>query len=134
MEQYVLMLQADPDDTDLVESMLPEINYRIPIKFVPGLNDIPAKAALWGDPAIILVSDRGASHKGNEVLKHIKTNPSYAHIPLVVLGEVSTPEYIKACYRAGANTFITKPSSIAETKKKMEGFFRYWFEVADIGR
>jgi response regulator RpfG family c-di-GMP phosphodiesterase len=134
MEQYVLMLQADPDDKDLTESMLTEIGNSIPIKFISGTQEIAAKTATWGEPAVILVSDRGAMHKGNEVLKGIKANPAYAHIPLVVLGEVSTPEYIKECYRAGANTFITKPSSIAETRKKIEGFFEYWFEIADTGK
>jgi response regulator RpfG family c-di-GMP phosphodiesterase len=134
MKQYVLMLQADPDDRDIVESTLTEIGNSIPMRFVSGITDFTAKKPTWGEPALILISDRGAMHKGNEVLKEIKTNAAYAHIPLVVLGEVSTPEYIKECYRAGANTFITKPSSIAETKKKIEAFFTYWFEVADIGR
>jgi DNA-binding NarL/FixJ family response regulator len=134
MEQYVLMLQADADDKDLTESMLNEIGSPIPIRFASGMGDFSLKKAEWGEPAVILMNDRGAAHKGNEVLKLIKSHIAYAHIPLVVLGEMSTPEYIRECYRAGANTFIVKPSSIAETKKKIEGFFKYWFEVADTGK
>lgn len=134
MEPYTLMLRADADDRDLTESALAEVGTRIPIHFVAGIHEMAEMIKSLGEPVVIMLSDYGAIHKGNELLKQVKADSAYAHIPLVVLGEVSTPEYIKDCYRAGANTFITKPSSMSETRKKIEGFFTYWFEIADTGR
>jgi CheY-like chemotaxis protein len=134
MQPYVLMLETDPDDKDITESMLAEMENSIPIRFVSGFDDMAEKAAGWGEPSVILLSDLGATRKGNEAIKQVKMNPAYSHIPLVVLGEVSTPDYIKECYRAGANSFIVKPSSIAESRKKIAAFFEYWFEVADTGK
>jgi hypothetical protein len=54
------------------------------------------------------------------------------HVPVVVLGEVSGDDHIKEWYRAGANTFIVKPSTVAATQKKIKTFFEYWFEVAEV--
>jgi len=132
MEPYALMLRTDPDDKYLTESTMAEIGNTIPVRFIGDIKELDTVITEAGEPAVILMNDRGAIHSGNEVLKQIKTNPSYAHIPVVVLGEVSTDDYIRDCYRSGANTFITKPSTIAATRKKIETFFRYWFDVAEV--
>jgi CheY-like chemotaxis protein len=132
MEPYVLMMQTDADDRDLTESTMQEIGASVPVKFVAGLNDLDNMIEQCGEPAVILLSDLGATHRGTELLKQLKKDPVRAHIPVVVLGEVSTDDYIRQCYLAGANTFITKPSSIAATRKKIETFFAYWFDVAEV--
>ena len=66
------------------------------------------------------------------MVKHLKADTSLAHIPVIVLGEITTPDYIKQYYRAGANTYITKPSTVAATQKKIQLFLEYWFDVAEI--
>src|SRR5688500_18504531 len=101
MGLYVLMLQTDPDDKYLTESTLAEIGNTIDVKFISNIRDMGSVIQREGDPAVILMNDRGAIHKGNEALKQVKTDPAYAHIPVVILGEVSTEEYIRECYRSG---------------------------------
>ena len=85
-----------------------------------------------GYPAVILLNDQGTITARVQTLHQLKSNTSYSHIPVVVLGERSSPDYVKECYRAGASTFITKPSSINATHKKIALFFSYWFEVAEV--
>jgi response regulator RpfG family c-di-GMP phosphodiesterase len=131
MEKYVVMLRTDLDDRDITEWAMAETGTNIPVKFIDGKEDLDALIAASGDPCLLLVNDRGAAHKGHERLKHFKSNPSYNHIPVIVLGEVSTRDYIRECYRAGANSFIVKPSTVAETKKKVSDFFNYWLCVAE---
>ena len=131
METYVLMLQTDPDDKDITESALQEIGNSIPLYFIPGINELKDFVAIQGMPSVILLNDRGTTHNCQAILKQLKNDASYNHIPVVVLGEVSSTEYIRQCYRAGANTFITKPSSVEDTRKKIAAFFDYWFDVAE---
>jgi response regulator RpfG family c-di-GMP phosphodiesterase len=131
MEKYVVMLRTDMDDKDITEWAMAETGTAIPVYFVNGKEDLNALIASKGEPSLLLVNDRGAAHKGHERLKHFKSNPSYNHIPLIVLGEVSTKDYIRECYRAGANSFIVKPSTVEATKKKVRDFFNYWFQVAE---
>jgi DNA-binding NarL/FixJ family response regulator len=132
MERYVAMIRTDEDDRYITESTLKEIEGQVIIKYVQTISDLDQLTGSEGMPSVILLNDRGITHNSDQWLKQLKQHSNYSHVPVVILGEVSTEEYIRDCYRAGANTFITKPSSIAETKKKIEIFFRYWFDVAAV--
>ncbi len=131
MEKYVAMLRTDNDDKYFTEWAMAETGVDIPVKFINGKEELDALIAAAGDPALLLLNDRGAVHKGQERLRHFKSNPAYNHIPVVVLGEMSTRDYIRECYRAGANSFIIKPSTVEATRKKVSDFFNYWFNVAE---
>jgi DNA-binding NarL/FixJ family response regulator len=132
MSSYVLMLQADPDDQHITESALAEINPSIGINYLPRLDEIDKHVAKAGPPVLILLNDMGTITERGQALRKLKSDPAYSHIPVVVLGEKSSPDYVKECYRAGASTFITKPSSVNATRRKIEMFFSYWFEVAEV--
>ncbi|HLG39480.1 MAG TPA: hypothetical protein VI461_07420 [Chitinophagaceae bacterium] len=132
MASYVLMLQADPDDKYITESALAEINSSLTIRYLQGIDEMEKYIEEKGEPALILLNDSGTITERGQVLRRIKTNPAYSHIPVVILGERSSSDYVKECYRAGASTFITKPSSVNATRKKIEMFFSYWFEVAEV--
>lgn len=132
MQPYVLMLQTDPDDRYITESTMDEISNNIPVQFISSLEEMDKTIVEFGQPVVILVNDQGSVQQGPLTVKKLKSNPLYSHIPVVILGEVTSSEYIQDCYRAGANTFIIKPSTIAETRKKIATFFSYWFDVAEV--
>lgn len=132
MASYILMLQADTDDQYITESALAEINPSLTIKYLQDIDEMKIYIDEAGEPALILLNDTGDLADREKMLRRLKADPVYGHIPVVVLGEKSSPEYIKKCYRAGANTFITKPSSSDAIKKKIHTFLLYWFEVAEV--
>jgi len=132
MISYVAMLQTDPDDQYITESMIDEIRPSLAVRYFTGLQEMHDYSTQNGEPLLILLSDVGTITERGQTLRQLKSERSSAHIPVVVLGERSSPDYIKECYRAGASTFITKPSSVNATKKKIEMFFSYWSEVAEI--
>jgi CheY-like chemotaxis protein len=131
MESYVMMLRTDADDRDITEEMLTATGNDIQVRFAADLQEMNRLTEISGVPLLVLLNDRGAAHAAYEQLRILKSDPVYAHIPVILLGEISTREYIMECYRAGANSFIIKPSTIAETKKKIELFFNYWLNVAE---
>ena len=132
MQPYVVMLQTDPDDRYITESTMDEISNNIPVQFISSHEEIDKTIVEFGQPVVILVNDQGSAHQGPGLVKKLKSNLLYSHLPVVILGEVTSSEYIQECYRAGANTFIIKPSTIAETRKKISTFFSYWFDVAEV--
>ena len=67
-----------------------------------------------------------------EILRDLKSNTRYAHIPVVVLSGTMNKEILHNCYRMGANSFILKPSSTQEINKKISTFIRYWFETVEL--
>ena len=131
MKSFVLMLQTDEDYIYITSSTLTEISNKVPVEYAATFEEMEALVKSNGHPSVILLSDRGAVHSSNAMLRKLKTHGEYSHIPVVVLGESSTPDYIRECYRAGANSYITKPSNVESTRKKIELFFSYWFEVAE---
>ena len=132
MQPYVIMLQADEDDRSLTESVLEEVQYRVPMHFIARIGDLESVVAALGLPSVILINNKDHRHKAIDIVRHLKADISLAHIPVIVLGEITTPDYIKQYYRAGANTYITKPSTVAATKKKIQLFLEYWFDVAEV--
>lgn len=131
MKPYVAMIRTDEDDRELTESIIAETGINISLRFVADPVDLFTLIRSEGTPSLILLNDRGTAHKGYDHLRTIRADPSSNHIPVIILGEVSTEDYIRECYRAGANSFVTKPSTVAETKKKISLFFDYWLHVAE---
>jgi len=132
MKSYVLMLQTDADDRNITELILSDIHLTIPVKFVADIDDFESFITVEGRPALIIISESNKKFKAVEIVKQLKSNPAYSHIPMVILAEQSPDEYIKESYAAGASTFITKPSTVELTKKKIEGFFTYWLNIAEL--
>ena len=132
MIPYVVMLQTDPDDQYLTEETLSEIRPSLTIKYFERMQEMENYSKEHGEPGLILLNDTGTITERGQTLRQLKSHPSYNHIPVVVLGERSSPDYIKECYRAGASTFIIKPSSLNATRKKIDLFFSYWSEVAEV--
>lgn len=132
MRPYMLMLQADEDDRQFTQAILDELTPDFSMQFAVGLEDLPAAIAAYGEPSVILINNQDHRHKAIEIVKQLKKNPGLDHIPLVVLGEITTPDYTRKYYRAGVNTYITKPSSMDRMQKKIRLFLDYWYEVAEI--
>lgn len=130
MEKYALMVQTDDDDRFFADSTMREINLGVNVEYIPNINQLGKIVEKSGEPQVILINDSSIRPAGDQ-LKKIKADKGLSHIPVVILGEVATEEYIKKYYSLGANSYVIKPSTIEGTKKKIETFFRYWFEVAD---
>ena len=132
MQAYLLMLQADEDDRYFTQSVLDEMQHTFPMHFIASIQELPELVKDKGLPSVMLINNHDHRHLAIEVVKQIKSDPALAHIPVVVLGEITTADYIRKYYQAGANTYVTKPSTVALMKKKIRLFLEYWFEVAEV--
>ena len=132
---YILMLESDTHDVEMSSEYFNAL--QIPAKFLTQSNEVFAfltEAFANNEilPAIILLSMHSAPDNGLEVLKQIKSDKRFKHIPVIVLGEYTQPELVQKCYHEGANTFINKPFTNQLTDMKITSFLNYWFEVAEL--
>lgn len=81
-------------------------------------------------PCFILLDLNLPGSDGHEVLMRIKTDSTLKSIPVVVMTSSRDEADIEACYGAGANSYVVKPSNL-------EGFFNavtklkeYWFQIS----
>jgi CheY-like chemotaxis protein len=125
------MLEEDPDDRQITESALLDLGFDIPVKYVKYSTELFEELKADEKPSLILVDYNSTPAPAVEVLKELRGNQDYKHIPTVVLGEGLSEKFIKECYQLGANSYITKPASTKGTKDKIETFFKYWLNVAE---
>jgi CheY-like chemotaxis protein len=69
---------------------------------------------------------------GLEVLRQLKANPLYNHIPVIVLTGVKQKAVVKECSALGASSFIEKPISAQDTNTKIANFLKYWLETVEL--
>ncbi len=132
MEAYVIMLNADEDDRLLTQSVVDEMQVAAPIVYLDSISGIKTHVEDKGLPSVILINNLDHQHTAIKTIRQLKTDVLLNHVPVVALGEITTTDYIRQYYRAGASTYIIKPSTIEATKKKIRLFFEYWLGVAEI--
>src|ERR1043165_25147 len=133
MKNYILMLEHDAHDREVTQKYFQQLEPNVQIKFLTYSHEVlPFLEAAALLPAVVLLRINAIPGTGVEVLEQIKRNETFRHLPVVVLGENTTPNWIRRCYAACANTVINKPSTIELTDLKIEAFIRYWFTVAEL--
>jgi CheY-like chemotaxis protein len=76
-------------------------------------------------PDIILLDLNLPKMHGREILERIKSTPDFKNIPVAILTTSSSREDIQFCLKAGANAFLTKPSTV-------EGFDETIHAILDL--
>lgn len=83
------------------------IQFENGMVFLQFLNGIPRNEF----PSIVMVDLDMPLMDGKEVLKEIKANPRFKHIPVIVFSASGSSEDRMVAFTNGANCFITKPSN-----------------------
>jgi response regulator RpfG family c-di-GMP phosphodiesterase len=130
----ILMLESDADDRFITTSMISEFPYQLNLAFVnfgEELFKYLGHCREIGDalPSVILLSLTANLREGMDVLKKLKADPLYNHIPVIVLTGVKQTAVVKECYALGASSFIEKPISARDTNTKIANFLKYWLET-----
>ena len=75
-------------------------------------------------PDVILLDVMMPEMDGIEVCGHIKANPSWQHIPIIMVTALNTKEDLARSLEAGADDFITKPINGAELRARVRAMLR----------
>ena len=65
-------------------------------------------------PDIILSDLNMPGKNGYDVIEGIKSNPAYAHIPVIITSTSSTRTIIEKCLALGATEYIVKPDTFVD--------------------
>jgi CheY-like chemotaxis protein len=77
-------------------------------------------------PCLILLDVQLPKVSGHKVLQQIKDDVDLQRIPIVMLTTSERPDEIEAAYRAGVNSFVTKPVRFEDFVKKVQAVKLYW--------
>ena len=137
MRRSILMLEHDDDDRYITGAVFRENNYAVDIHFVESCNDlfaflIACERTHMPLPRVMLLSYDVMRDEAVATISALRQDRRYSHIPIVIVGGVADPGIVRACYAAGASSFIRKPASGAEVTSRIGSFFHYWFETVEL--
>ncbi|SHN24339.1 response regulator [Chitinophaga sp. CF418] len=130
----ILMLEYDPDDRFITSTVFEEQQYQVHLEFVNNSKGVfsyldQCRLSNSPYPAVILINLNITPLDGREILKQLKGNVDYRHLPVVILSDSKDPKLARECYALGASSFIQKPAALSGTNEKIRNFFKYWFET-----
>jgi CheY-like chemotaxis protein len=136
--QPILLVEDSPEDYEATLRAFRRSGLKNPvIRCEDGEEalDYLYRRGAWVDPersprpGVVLLDLNLPGTDGRQVLSEIKRDERLKDIPVVVLTTSSDERDIKACYQAGANSYIQKPVDIDGFVKAIERLNGYWFEV-----
>lgn len=83
-------------------------------------------------PDLILLDINMPEKNGFEVLTEIKSDPVLRTIPVIVFTTSDCQEDVDQAYGKGANTFITKPTTLGGLEYVLNRISDYWVETARL--
>lgn len=85
-----------------------------------------ADATQFPEPGVVLLDLRLPKVDGLEVLRIVKSDPSTARLPVVVLTTSAAESDLIKAYDLGANSYLVKPVDYGKFAELMETFGYYW--------
>jgi CheY-like chemotaxis protein len=79
-----------------------------------------------GNPGIILLDIKMPKMNGIEVLKHIRSNPKFKSIPVIMLTSSHEEKDLVESYKLGANSYVVKPVDIVQFIDAIKSLGQYW--------
>jgi CheY-like chemotaxis protein len=109
----LLLVEDDPDDVELMRQALEDNGLEFSMEVVNhGDKVIPHLETCKKFPDVIVLDLNLPKLHGREVLKRIKAMDTFSTIPVAILTTSSSQTERDHCLNAGADAFITKPSSV----------------------
>src|SRR5687767_10597064 len=102
-DRYILMLENDPDDRYFTESTLQELGMYIPIRYASYDGELVEQLSISTAPVLIILASNTYPETGIGLLRTIRSQPTLAHVPVVILVEDASQPYVREYYSAGAN-------------------------------
>ncbi len=137
----ILLVEDSPDDRELIEWAFEECLDQIRIQWVRDGRealDYVLREGVWQDPSesprpqLILLDLRMPGVDGFEVLERIRATPRVRTIPIVVFSGSEDETDVRRAYESGANSYITKPSSMEGYRSVIRVLEAYWLRKVEM--
>lgn len=109
----IFLIEDDADDIELLEVSLKDnkVDYNMDV-VMEGDKVQEYLKNCKRLPHIIVMDFNLPRVHGRDIIKQIKSNEEFKNIPLIVLTTSTAKEDIEYSYKMGADSFITKPTTI----------------------
>ncbi len=134
----ILLVEDNLGDVTLITQALAETDIRPEIRCVrDGIEAVQnlRKEAPFEDalkPAIIILDLNLPRKDGRAVLAEIKSDPTLALTPVIVLSSSDAPQDISTCYQLHANCYIVKPRDLFGMTETIRSLVDFWLQKVKL--
>lgn len=126
----ILLIEDNPTDVDLTIRAFKKRNVTNPVQVARDGEEALAWIKNWEKgtplPVVILLDLKLPRVDGLEVLKVLKSHPTFRTLPVVVLTTSSDNKDILSAYELGVNSYIVKPVDFEKFIEVAANIELYW--------
>lgn len=136
--EYILLVDDDPNDRLLIERAFQKAGLKDVLKTVPGgaeAIDYLRGLGRYADrdrhplPFLVLLDLKMPSVGGFEVLQWVRSQANLKRVLVVVLTSSNLQTDVDRAYELGANSYLVKPVEFDEMVSMIRRFEVYWTEI-----
>jgi two-component system response regulator len=135
MKPVVLHVEDDPNDALLVTLAFRKLDLAPQLRSMD--DDPKARAYLSGTapfsnrtdhpaPGFVFLDLKLHGSSGFELLAWVRRQPVFRYLPVIILSSSNRSEDISQAYDLGANSYISKPSSLEGIMQMVRTAHHYW--------
>ena len=79
---------------------------------------------------LILVDMQLPDGLGLDVIREVKSDPVWQHVPVVVLSSAMSEGMLNGAYALGANCYVPKIARVKDSPTSLRSLYTYWLETA----
>ena len=122
----ILFVEDDAKDRLLIQTSLATSKHRERMTFVS--NGVEAFEFINQQflPRVLVIDLKMPKQDGLELIKAIRENTKYNHLPIVVFSSSISPVDIRECYQAGANAYVVKTINLTGFVEAVNSIVNFW--------
>jgi len=136
----ILIVDDSPKDVELVIAALGEKNLANEVDVAEdgeeALDYLYKRGKYcsrgYGNPAVILLDIKMPKMNGIEVLKHIRAEPKFKAIPVIMVTSSREEKDLVESYKLGANSYVVKPVDIVQFIDAIKTLGQYWVVINQL--
>ena len=133
----ILLVEDNDDDVILIRRALQKGGVTAPVTVVRdgqqavdylAGNGLYTDTALFPLPFVMLLDLKLPRKSGLEVLEWVRSHATLGTLPIVVFTTSTLETDLRAAYGLGANSYLKKPGTVAETTELLRAVGSYWLQ------
>ena len=131
----LLVVEDNPDDFALFGFALRKCKVLCSAAHAANSQEAIAYLDGWGKysdradypfPDVLILDLKLVGMDGFQVLKHVRGNPAYRLLPVVMFTSSGLDEDIQRAFALGANSYFVKPAALSDMNPLVEALLTYW--------